>query len=109
MKECKQEPCQCDGQDVCQVGEDKKKKMKTRPQTLQEVINALPDDTAVGVGDVKQMALQFILDTPEDQTDRAYRSRLKLEALKILADLVKREGAGDIQDAVLMVINGKGE
>ena len=81
--------------------------MSKKHNNLADVIDALPDDTQVGVGDVKQMALQFILDTPDDKTDRAYRSRLKLEALKILADLVKREGGTDISDAVLMVIQGK--
>ena len=76
---------------------------------LDKVLEAMPDHSDMGNSDLKTLIAEFIMDQQEDDVERqrGTRSRLKLEALRLLADIVKNESGGDINDAILAVIAGK--
>lgn len=76
---------------------------------LDKVLDAMPSHAEMGQADLKTLIAEFIMDQQEDDVERhrGTRSRLKLEALRLLHDIVKSEQGGDINDAILGIIAGK--
>ena len=76
---------------------------------LEKVLDAMPDYGDLTNQDLKTLIAEFIMSQPNDNAEksRGTRSRLKLDALKLLADIVKSESGGDINDAILGIIAGK--
>jgi len=56
--------------------------------------------------DLKEMITAFILDQPDDEVEksRGTRSRLKLDALRLLHDILKSENSDGLESAILSVI-----
>ena len=81
----------------------------TKPVTLNDLLGQLTAEE-VKTNDVKEALIAYVLDTADDPHDqKAHRSRLRLEALKVLADIVKAESklAPEEGDAdLLSIING---
>ena len=69
----------------------------------------MPNHSEMGNDDLKTLIAEFIMDQQEDDVEkkRATRSRLRLDALKLLAEIIKNESGGDINDAILGIIAGK--
>jgi hypothetical protein len=87
--------------------------MKTKNK-LETLIASIPSYGELSSGDIKALTINFILDQEDIGTDdaeknKATRSRLKLEALRLLHDINKSENGGDIDSAILAVIAGKKE
>ena len=82
--------------------------MSKSKNRLDKLLNALPDAAEMSHRDLKAMLSEFVLDQPDDDVEktRGTRSRLKLEALRLLHDIIKSEEGGDINDAILGVIAG---
>jgi|TARA_R110000751_G_scaffold87475_1_gene173385 hypothetical protein len=82
---------------------------KSKLNTLTDLIDALPS-ADVGSSDLKTLILQLILDTPSDDPSKPYanRSRVKLEALKLLSDINRNDTTSDYE-AELLDILGKDE
>jgi hypothetical protein len=78
---------------------------------LEELISKLPPSSEITSGDIKALTISFILDQEDDEVEKqkGTRSRLKLEALRLLHDINKSENAPDIDSAILAVIAGKKE
>ena len=78
---------------------------------LEELISKLPPASEITSGDIKALTISFILDQEDDEVEKqkGTRSRLKLEALRLLHDINKSENAPDIDSAILAVIAGKKE
>jgi len=76
---------------------------------LDKLLEQMPAPSEINNEDLKTMLVEFLLDQQEDDVEkkRATRSRLRLDALRLLADIVKNESGGDINDAILGVIAGK--
>lgn len=81
---------------------------KPTKKTLHMLIEALPNYD-VQTKDIKQLALQLILDTSDDDIDSAYatKGKLKLETLKLLAELIKNEAEGDAEKELLEILSGE--
>ena len=83
-----------------------------KPVTLNDLLGQLTAEE-VKTNDVKEALIAYVLDTADDPHDqKAHRSRLRLEALKVLADIVKAESklAPEEGDAdLLSIINGDNE
>ena len=78
--------------------------------TLNDLLSGLASEQA-GPSDIKEALIAYVLETEDDPTDqKAHRARLRLEALKVLADLVKSESKlakDDGSDAdILSIIKG---
>ena len=90
----------------------KLKQLLNNPKTLNDLLEDLSAEE-VGANDVKEALIAYVLDTADDPHDqKAHRSRLRLEALKVLADIVKAESKikGDDEDAdILNIIRGGDE
>jgi len=76
---------------------------------LDKVLEQLPNHSEIGNDDLKSLITEFIMDQGDDDVEkkRATRSRLRLDALKLLAEIIKNESGGDINDAILGIIAGK--
>jgi hypothetical protein len=76
--------------------------------TLTDLIDALPSPD-VKSGDLKGLILQLILDTPDDNPNNhfANRSKVKLEALKLLADINRSDSVSDYEADLLDILNDK--
>ena len=90
-------------------------KLKHIPQipTLNDLLSGLASEQA-GPSDIKEALIAYVLETEDDPTDqKAHRARLRLEALKVLADLVKSESKlakDDGSDAdILSIIKGESD
>ena len=83
--------------------------MKMSKSRLDKILDAMPNHSEMGNEDLKTLIAEFIMDQQEDDVEkkRATRSRLRLDALRLLADIIKNESGGDINDAILGVIAGK--
>ena len=80
---------------------------KSKLNTLTNLIDALPT-ADISSADLKTLILQLILDTPSDDPHKPYanRSRVKLEALKLLSDINRNDTTSDYE-AELLDILGK--
>ena len=76
--------------------------------TLSDLIDALPTPD-VKSGDLKSLILQLILDTPDDNPNNhfANRSKVKLEALKLLSDINRNDSVSDYEADLLDILNDK--
>lgn len=85
--------------------------MTTKKNKLEALLSSLPS-ADLSSSDIKALAISFILDQEdigEDDAEksRATRSRLKLEALRLLHDINKSENGTDLDSAILAVIAKK--
>jgi len=82
--------------------------MTKKKQTLADLIDALPSPD-VASSDLKTLILQLILDTPSDDPANhfANRSKVKLEALKLLADINRNDSVGDYEADLLDLLTEK--
>jgi len=73
--------------------------------SLTDLINALPT-VDVASSDLKALILQLILDTPVDDPTKPYanRSRVKLEALKLLSDINRQDSVSDYEAELLDIL-----
>ena len=74
---------------------------------LENILNQLPSaNNDLDAEDLKEMITAFILDQPDDEVEknRGTRSRLKLEALRLLHDVIKSENSDGLESAILSVI-----
>ena len=78
---------------------------KRKGNCLADLINALPTSD-IGSADLKSLVLQLILDTPSDSSEShwAVRSKVKLEALKLLMDINRNESVGDYEADLLKLL-----
>lgn len=76
--------------------------------SLSDLIDALPTPD-VKSGDLKSLILQLILDTPDDNPMNhfANRSKVKLEALKLLADINRNDSVSDYEADLLDILGEK--
>ncbi len=76
---------------------------------LDKVLDQMPNHSDMTNEDLKTLIAEFIMDQGDDDVEkkRATRSRLRLDALKLLAEIIKNESGGDINDAILGIIAGK--
>jgi len=77
---------------------------------LSSLISALPTDD-VSNDDIKSLILQLLLDTADDDSTKHYanRSRVKLEAIKLLLDVNRSDDVGDYEKELLDILAKKGE
>lgn len=83
--------------------------MSKKKQNLSDMINELPSRD-IGNKDLKALLLQLVLDTPNDDVDGIYATRasVKLQALKILAEINKAEKDTDSDnDLIDLLVNRK--
>jgi len=80
-------------------------KKPTNKLSLIDLINALPS-VDVASSDLKALILQLILDTPTDDHNKPYanRSRVKLEALKLLSDINRQDSVSDYEADLLEIL-----
>jgi len=74
---------------------------------LENILNQLPSSNHdLDAEDLKEMITAFILDQPDDEVEksRGTRSRLKLDALRLLHDILKSENSDGLESAILSVI-----
>jgi len=83
-------------------------KVVSRRKNLSKLIEQLPS-VEVERADIKALALQLILDTPNDDPKKvyAYKGKLKLDALKLLADLTADQDGTDAQKELLDILRGE--
>jgi hypothetical protein len=76
--------------------------------TLADLIDALPTPD-VKSGDLKSLILQLILDTPNDDAQKhfANRSKVKLEALRLLTDINRNDSVSDYEADLLDILGEK--
>jgi|TARA_R110002020_G_scaffold438193_1_gene648621 hypothetical protein len=76
--------------------------------TLADLIDALPS-ADVKSGDLKSLILQLILDTPDDDAQKhfANRSKVKLEALRLLTDINRNDSVSDYEADLLDILGEK--
>jgi hypothetical protein len=73
-------------------------------QTLDDLLCDL-DATEISTSDLKVLVAEFIKETQDDKSEKGYRARLRLEGLRLLADLMKLEGKEkDLDSSVLQLI-----
>tara|TARA_R110000824_G_scaffold14054_4_gene60366 strand:- start:1662 stop:1931 length:270 start_codon:yes stop_codon:yes gene_type:complete len=80
-------------------------KKPTNKLSLADLIDALPS-VDVASSDLKALILQLILDTPTDDPQKPYanRSRVKLEALKLLSDINRQDSVSDYEADLLEIL-----
>ena len=81
------------------------KKIKSH-NTLADMISALPS-ADVSSSDLRSLILQLVLDTPNDDAKKHYanKSRVKLEALKLLADINRLDSVSDYEAELLDILS----
>lgn len=74
---------------------------------LDDLLKDLPFDKELSAGDIKSLVVQYIIETKDDTRDiKGHRSKLRLEALRLLADLTKLEAKTNNTDADILSIIG---
>ena len=78
----------------------------SRRRTLKELIDRLPAPD-VQRGDLKALILQLALDIPDDApaSDRTPRLKIRLDALRLLADILRDEGDTDTTGDLLALLS----
>ena len=87
--------------------------MSSKPKshtTLADMIAALPTHD-VSSSDLRSLILQLVLDTPNDDAKKHYanKSRVKLEALKLLADINRLDSVSDYEAELLDILSTEEE
>jgi len=81
---------------------------KKTKKTLHSIISALPTND-VQSQDLKQLILQLIMETPNDEGHFAVRSKVKLDALRLLADIIRNDSMGDYETDLLDILTSDDE
>ncbi len=78
---------------------------KPNKTTLKAIIDALPNPDVTN-DDLKELVLQFIVETPSDDNNGHYASRakVKLEALRLLSDIIRNQDIGSYEEEVLGIL-----
>ena len=81
-------------------------RQKGKDNTLANLIAVLPSSD-VDYSDLKTLVLQLITDTPSDSKETHYssRARIKLDALRLLADIVRNDEKGSFEEDLLSTLN----
>jgi len=81
---------------------------KSKLNTLTNLIDALPS-ADVSSSDLKTLILQLILDTENDDPSKPYanRSRVKLDALKLLSDILRNDSVRDYEAELIEILGDK--
>lgn len=76
-----------------------------RRRTLKELIDRLPAPD-IQRGDLKALVLQLVMDTPDDlpAAERTPRLKVRLDALRLLADIIRDEGETDTAGELLSLL-----
>mgnify|MGYP003652019699 CR=1 FL=1 len=76
-----------------------------KAKTLGNLIALLPSSD-VDYSDLKTLVLQLITDTPSDSKETHYssRARIKLDALRLLADIVRNDEKGSFEEDLLATL-----
>lgn len=82
--------------------------MSKKSKNLADMIDELPTRD-IGNKDLKALLLQLVLDVEPDSPDNAFasRSNVKLNALKILADIVKAEKNDETNDDLINILTNR--
>ena len=78
----------------------KKRQENNNKRTLSQIIKELPAPD-VDTNDVKHLVLQLITEIGEDGPMYASKSKVKLDALRLLLDCVKSDDDSDYNDQLL--------
>jgi len=81
---------------------------RTSNRTLKDIIKELPSPE-VDTNDVKHLVLQLITEIGEDGPNYASKSKVKLEALRLLLDCVKSDDDTDYNDQLLDILGAKND
>lgn len=84
----------------------KKRQANNNKRTLTNIIKELPAPD-VDTNDVKHLVLQLITEVGEDGPMYASKSKVKLDALRLLLDCVKSDDDTDYNDQLLDILTGK--
>jgi len=87
-----------------------KMRAEGKAKTLGNLIALLPS-TDVDYSDLKTLVLQLITDTPSDSKETHYssRARIKLDALRLLADIVRNDATGSFEEDLLATLTEEEE
>jgi hypothetical protein len=79
-------------------------------KTLDDLLSEL-EAKEIDKTDLKELIVEFIKETPDDKQDsKGYRARIRLEGLRLLADVMKLEGKEkDMDSSVLQLIKRNSE
>lgn len=73
-----------------------------RPKNLDDILRQI-ENKPIDAGDIKSLVVQYVLETPDDITDvKGHRSKLRLDALRLLAELTKLESKTNNTDATIL-------
>tara|TARA_R100001530_G_scaffold135842_1_gene114156 strand:- start:3255 stop:3506 length:252 start_codon:yes stop_codon:yes gene_type:complete len=81
---------------------------KKTKRTLHSIIAALPTEDVQNT-DLKQLILQLIMETPNDEGAYAVRGKLKLEALRLLSDIIRNDDSGSYEQNILDILTRNDE
>ncbi len=81
---------------------------RTSKRTLKDIIKELPSPE-VDTNDVKHLVLQLLTEIGEDGPNYAARSKVKLDALRLLLDCVKSDDDTGYNDQLLDILSGKSD
>ena len=83
---------------------------KDNHKKLKDAIKHLPTPD-LGNKDIKDLILRLILEVPEDEVDsgNAARSKVKLDALRLLTDINKQDSDSGIQQDLLDILETRDE
>jgi len=87
-----------------------KMRAEGKAKTLGNLIALLPSSD-VDYSDLKTLVLQLITDTPSDSKETHYssRARIKLDALRLLADIVRNDEKGSFEEDLLATLTEEEE
>ncbi|MEC9466482.1 MAG: hypothetical protein VX834_11885 [Myxococcota bacterium] len=82
--------------------------MSSDTKTLSQVIASLPGPDLDDIG-IKELVLRLIVETPMDSPDgkNASRAKVKLDALRLLADINKNNSAAETHQDLLSILAGE--
>lgn len=88
----------------------KPNRISNNSKTLDDLLGEL-DGREIEKADLKELIVEFIKETPDNKTDeKGWRARIRLEGLRLLADVMKMEGKEkDIDSSVLQLIKKNSE
>ena len=77
---------------------------KKQKKRLAQLIAKLPAPD-LDINDVKHLALRLLEEIGEDKEDRAAKSRVKLDTIRLLLDCVRNEDDNEYNDALLDILS----
>lgn len=74
----------------------------TMPHNLDQLLRQI-ENKPIDASDIKSLVVQYVLETPDHKEDiKGHRSKLRLEALRLLAELTKMEQKSNNTDATIL-------